>query len=183
MTTDCTEFYLVESGGGCASIEETYSISFATFLAWNPSIGSDCTDLEVGYYYCVSNSSTSTTTSSNSTSSATGSVGNGTTTATFYSTSHVITILLQPTHTSVSIDIPAVAFETGVATPESDCSVDGGSSDCGTLDCGLFGCDGECGTFGCDGGCGLGWCGGGCGLGGCGPGCGDGMFLPFFLFL
>lgn len=33
----CQQFYTVQSGDGCASIETKYAITFAQFYAWNPS--------------------------------------------------------------------------------------------------------------------------------------------------
>ncbi|PMD34386.1 carbohydrate-binding module family 50 [Hyaloscypha variabilis F] len=66
ITSACDEYYVTVSGDSCASIEAAYSITFAEFYAWNPAIGSDCTDLWLDEAYCVgvSGSASATTTSS-----------------------------------------------------------------------------------------------------------------------
>lgn len=38
----------------CASIENIYDITWAEFYAWNPALGSDCTNLWLEEAYCVS---------------------------------------------------------------------------------------------------------------------------------
>ena len=65
MTTSCDIFYLVQSDDTCDSIISKYSISLANFYAWNPSVGTSCSYLEVGVYVCIDliGSSTVTTTS------------------------------------------------------------------------------------------------------------------------
>jgi hypothetical protein len=40
-------------GCSCSAIESEYGLTFAQFYAWNPAIGSGCTDLELGEAYCV----------------------------------------------------------------------------------------------------------------------------------
>ncbi|KAL8789409.1 MAG: hypothetical protein Q9213_001166 [Squamulea squamosa] len=49
----CKKYHTVQSGDSCANIETTYGISFTQFYAWNPSIGSNCENLWLGYVYCV----------------------------------------------------------------------------------------------------------------------------------
>ncbi|KAJ5495517.1 hypothetical protein N7539_000633 [Penicillium diatomitis] len=49
----CDQYHLVGQGDSCSAIESQYDISLTEFLAWNPSLNSDCTNLLVGYYYCV----------------------------------------------------------------------------------------------------------------------------------
>ncbi|CAI7636367.1 unnamed protein product [Penicillium bialowiezense] len=49
----CDQYHLVGDGDSCSAIESQYDISLTEFLAWNPSLNSDCTNLLVGYYYCV----------------------------------------------------------------------------------------------------------------------------------
>jgi hypothetical protein len=44
---------VVTSGDSCSSIESKYNITFAQFYAWNPAIGSDCTNLWLEEAYCV----------------------------------------------------------------------------------------------------------------------------------
>ncbi|KAL4997218.1 hypothetical protein BDV10DRAFT_170105 [Aspergillus recurvatus] len=61
----CKEFYTVDDDDGCDTIEDLFGITFAQFYAWNPSVGSDCSNLWLGYAYCVDGStSTATTTAS-----------------------------------------------------------------------------------------------------------------------
>ncbi|KAK3369408.1 hypothetical protein B0T24DRAFT_707942 [Lasiosphaeria ovina] len=59
----CQQFYTVQSGDGCATIQSTFGITFADFYTWNPSIGSNCENLWLGYSYCVKAPASSTTTS------------------------------------------------------------------------------------------------------------------------
>ncbi|KAL4739523.1 hypothetical protein BDV11DRAFT_169938 [Aspergillus similis] len=59
----CNEFYTVADGDGCDTIENEFGITFAQFYAWNPSVGSDCSNLWLDYAYCVDGpTSTATTT-------------------------------------------------------------------------------------------------------------------------
>ncbi|KAL4981877.1 hypothetical protein BDW68DRAFT_183077 [Aspergillus falconensis] len=53
MIYDCDDFYLVVSGDTCASIVSDARISLDDFYAWNPTVGSDCSGLWLGYYVCV----------------------------------------------------------------------------------------------------------------------------------
>ncbi|KAJ6001466.1 hypothetical protein N7522_006693 [Penicillium canescens] len=41
------------SGDSCAATESKYGITFAKFLLWNPSIGSNCQYLDFGQQYCI----------------------------------------------------------------------------------------------------------------------------------
>lgn len=176
MAPGCTEFYRVQSGDSCYSIEQAYGISASDFDDWNPDVGTDCANgVWLDYYYCVSHS-----TGGGSSSSA----GPTSVQPTFYSSSHLVTIQPQPTHTLIypSKPIPPVVYVTGNPPSSQGCGSSSSGSGCGKHDCSLFGCDGKCGIFGCDGGCGLGFCGGGCGLEGCGPGCGDGKFAKYSFF-
>ncbi|RDW91796.1 hypothetical protein BP5796_01190 [Coleophoma crateriformis] len=155
---------------GC-TIETAYDISASDFDTWNPDVGTNCAfGVWLNYYYCVSNS---TTASGGSTATST-----STPLVTFSSTSHHITILPQPTYTTIqsSQTIPIITVESGPpsSSQTSGCLSGSIASGCGSLDYGLFGCAGGCGLFGCDGGCGLIFCGGGCNIIACGPGCGDG---------
>ncbi|KAI0954351.1 hypothetical protein AcV7_007610 [Taiwanofungus camphoratus] len=73
-TTGCTQYYTVQSGDSCSVIEQDYSITLAQFLAWNPEVFANCTNIDVGLAYCVSGpavSSSPTTTSSTPTASPT----------------------------------------------------------------------------------------------------------------
>ncbi|KAK9424886.1 putative chitinase [Seiridium unicorne] len=137
---------------------------------WNPAVGTDCSGLWSGEYYCVAVA----------TSGSASSTSNTPLVAVFYSTSHPITIVPQATATSIGppgTTVPIVTFSRGDPPSSGGCSAGETLDGCGSHDCSIFGCSGECGFFGCDGGCGLGFCGGGGGLLGCGPGCGDGACL------
>lgn len=77
----CLEYYTVQSGDSCSSIETTYDILFSQFYAWNPSstshnlrdqisrqswltkfpVGSNCQSLWLGEAYCVKGPAASTT--------------------------------------------------------------------------------------------------------------------------
>ncbi|KAI1327115.1 hypothetical protein F5Y16DRAFT_372662 [Xylariaceae sp. FL0255] len=53
----CDECYLVKEGDSCTSIEAKYGVTLSELVAWNPSINTGCTALEIGYNYCVGVSS------------------------------------------------------------------------------------------------------------------------------
>ncbi|GAB7351193.1 hypothetical protein MBLNU459_g1635t2 [Dothideomycetes sp. NU459] len=53
-TSQCKTWYTVVSGDTCSAIDTKYSISLAQFSAWNTGVNSGCTNLQVGYSYCVS---------------------------------------------------------------------------------------------------------------------------------
>ncbi|KAL4981676.1 LysM domain protein [Aspergillus falconensis] len=58
---NCDEYYLVEEGDSCSDLLSEYDITLTEFYAWNPTVGSDCSTLEYGYYVCVGVSVTTTT--------------------------------------------------------------------------------------------------------------------------
>lgn len=50
----CQRFHLAVSGDTCAKIQTKYAtFSLTQFLGWNPAVGSDCSGLWLGYYYCI----------------------------------------------------------------------------------------------------------------------------------
>ncbi|KAL5330732.1 hypothetical protein ACEPPN_000252 [Leptodophora sp. 'Broadleaf-Isolate-01'] len=53
IVAGCTEYYVVQSGDSCASIESEFSITFAQLYAWNPAVGSNCENLWLDEAYCV----------------------------------------------------------------------------------------------------------------------------------
>lgn len=53
MVDGCTEFYLVVDGDGCTSIADAADITVTELETWNPTIGSDCSGLWLGYYVCI----------------------------------------------------------------------------------------------------------------------------------
>ncbi|KAJ6007240.1 hypothetical protein N7540_011216 [Penicillium herquei] len=52
-TTECLDWYELESGDTCDSVCQEFDIPFSSFYEWNPAIGSDCTNLWVESSYCV----------------------------------------------------------------------------------------------------------------------------------
>lgn len=54
LAKDCTTFYKAVSGDTCDKIVNKYgTFTFQDFLKWNPAVGSDCSSLQAGTYYCV----------------------------------------------------------------------------------------------------------------------------------
>lgn len=51
VVSGCQKFYA--GGDDYSTIESKFGISFAEFYQWNPSIGSTCGSLWLGYAYCV----------------------------------------------------------------------------------------------------------------------------------
>ncbi|KAL4866903.1 hypothetical protein BDV12DRAFT_198756 [Aspergillus spectabilis] len=51
----CTQYYQAKAGDTCSSIlAGRYSyVPLARFITWNPAVGSSCSALWSGYYYCV----------------------------------------------------------------------------------------------------------------------------------
>ncbi len=48
-----SRYHLVQSGDGCWAIGQMYGITFAQLQSWNAAIDNDCTNLWLGYSYCV----------------------------------------------------------------------------------------------------------------------------------
>ncbi|KAG6847464.1 hypothetical protein H0H93_007975 [Arthromyces matolae] len=69
ITDGCLEYYTVVSGDNCGAIETNYGLTSAQFLAYNPEIAADCSNLQLDLAYCVK---TSTTTTSGDTGSSGG---------------------------------------------------------------------------------------------------------------
>ncbi|KAI8152690.1 hypothetical protein K4K49_003054 [Colletotrichum sp. SAR 10_70] len=54
ITPSCKKYHLVKSGEGCWGIQQEYGIpDYATFVEWNPALGSDCQNLWPDYAVCV----------------------------------------------------------------------------------------------------------------------------------
>jgi len=53
MIAGCKKFYQAVSGDYCYLIATNNGIDTATFTSWNPAVGSGCSTLFVGYYYCA----------------------------------------------------------------------------------------------------------------------------------
>ncbi|KAI0861730.1 hypothetical protein F4860DRAFT_474929 [Xylaria cubensis] len=58
LISNCDSCYKVVDGDSCSGIETSKNITLAEFLAWNPDLNSGCTNLEIGYNYCVGVSET-----------------------------------------------------------------------------------------------------------------------------
>lgn len=78
ITDGCTDYHTVVSGDSCSVIETTFNLTLAQFIAMNPEINSQCTNLILGDAYCV-HSSNGTTSTGPPTNLATGSLANCTT--------------------------------------------------------------------------------------------------------
>lgn len=72
MVSNCNKFHFVETGQSCQAILSLYSLSQATFFAWNPATGSTCSGLWANTYACVGVIGGATTTTTTKTSSTTG---------------------------------------------------------------------------------------------------------------
>ncbi|KAH8889556.1 hypothetical protein GQ53DRAFT_652557 [Thozetella sp. PMI_491] len=53
MVDNCNSFYLVSSGDTCQVIADKQGVATSDLIAWNPAVGSDCTNLWLGYELCV----------------------------------------------------------------------------------------------------------------------------------
>lgn len=49
----CAQYYTVQSGDGCPSIENRFGLTNSQFDELNPGLASDCTNLILGLAYCV----------------------------------------------------------------------------------------------------------------------------------
>ncbi|KAH8901682.1 hypothetical protein GQ53DRAFT_851663 [Thozetella sp. PMI_491] len=54
-TPNCTQYVDVFDGSGftCQNIPDDFGITISQFFAWNPAVGADCSNLWLGYQYCV----------------------------------------------------------------------------------------------------------------------------------
>lgn len=53
LATNCDDCYKVVEGDSCWAVTQTHGVTLADFLSWNPSVNAACTNLQVGYNYCV----------------------------------------------------------------------------------------------------------------------------------
>ncbi|KAI2466152.1 carbohydrate-binding module family 50 protein [Annulohypoxylon bovei var. microspora] len=51
--SNCAACYKVVEGDTCYAVAAAKGITLANFLLWNPSINAACTNLQLGYNYCV----------------------------------------------------------------------------------------------------------------------------------
>ena len=52
-TTTCAQYYTVQNGDRCGSIESEFALTNSQFDQLNPGLASDCTNLVLGLAYCV----------------------------------------------------------------------------------------------------------------------------------
>jgi LysM repeat protein len=52
-TSTCGEYYTVQSGDSCAGIETKFNLTNDQFLALNPNVTAQCTNIVLGKAYCV----------------------------------------------------------------------------------------------------------------------------------
>ncbi|KAI0850524.1 carbohydrate-binding module family 50 protein [Daldinia vernicosa] len=53
LAANCDACYHVVEGDNCWTITQAYGISLDDFRKWNPSIDASCSNLQLGYNYCV----------------------------------------------------------------------------------------------------------------------------------
>ncbi|KAF9871211.1 hypothetical protein CkaCkLH20_11380 [Colletotrichum karsti] len=54
IASNCQRYHLAKSGDSCQKIVDQYgTFTLAQFYSWNPAVGSSCSGLWVGYYYCI----------------------------------------------------------------------------------------------------------------------------------
>ena len=53
VRTNCSTYSTVETGDTCDSVAERFNMTFLRFQALNPSINAQCSNLWLGYDYCV----------------------------------------------------------------------------------------------------------------------------------
>lgn len=53
ITKGCSLFHKVKAGDTCDSITRQYEVALDDFYTWNPAIGTDCRNLQLGTFACV----------------------------------------------------------------------------------------------------------------------------------
>jgi hypothetical protein len=53
MTSSCSGFHLVVSRDQCGAIAAAAGVAVQDFYKWNPTVGSACASLWLGYYVCI----------------------------------------------------------------------------------------------------------------------------------
>ena len=53
-SASCKGWYTVQSGDYCSLVEQKFGITMAQLMSWNTALSSDCSNLWLGYSYCVS---------------------------------------------------------------------------------------------------------------------------------
>ncbi|HEY1645206.1 MAG TPA: LysM domain-containing protein, partial [Candidatus Saccharimonadales bacterium] len=110
MVSDCNAFHLVASGDLCQTIATDAGISLTDFYTWNPTVGSGCSSLWLGYYVCTGIVGDSTTTGSPATTPS------PTVTLTISSSSTLSYVSTTTTSTSRTGVIPPGPTQTGITS-------------------------------------------------------------------
>ncbi|KAF7717569.1 LysM domain-containing protein [Penicillium ucsense] len=53
IASQCDHYEMVKAGDTCYSISTAEGVSLSDFYTWNPSVGTDCSNLWQGYYVCI----------------------------------------------------------------------------------------------------------------------------------
>jgi LysM repeat protein len=53
VTSNCSKYYTVQSGDTCNSVAQMFGTTFTQLQALNTELDSDCSNLWLGYAYCV----------------------------------------------------------------------------------------------------------------------------------
>ncbi|KAJ5488589.1 hypothetical protein N7539_003479 [Penicillium diatomitis] len=53
IASQCDHYEMVKAGDTCYSISMAEGVSLSDFYTWNPSVGTDCSNLWQGYYVCI----------------------------------------------------------------------------------------------------------------------------------
>ncbi|KAL4911937.1 hypothetical protein BDW62DRAFT_206942 [Aspergillus aurantiobrunneus] len=61
IVAGCQRYHTIASGEDCSTLESKFDVTLAQLYEWNPSIGKTCTNLWLGYAYCVEGPSAITT--------------------------------------------------------------------------------------------------------------------------
>ncbi|KAF2226561.1 hypothetical protein BDZ85DRAFT_246993 [Elsinoe ampelina] len=78
LDSQCQRFHLATDGDTCQGIIDKYrTFSLQQFYAWNPAVGTSCSGLWLGYYYCIGTASTPTSPPSTTTVAPTPTPSNG----------------------------------------------------------------------------------------------------------
>jgi LysM repeat protein len=49
----CQEYYTVQAGDYCDLVDQKFSISLSQLTSWNSGLDAACSNLWLGYQYCV----------------------------------------------------------------------------------------------------------------------------------
>ncbi|GKU22227.1 unnamed protein product [Fusarium langsethiae] len=71
LVKNCNKFHQITSTTTCASIKSYYNLPLSQFIAWNPDVQDDCSNLWAGYWVCVGVEGYKPTTTTKATSTTT----------------------------------------------------------------------------------------------------------------